>query len=154
MLGRNIRFEHLLLHVRLSFTSPIPYFLCAATEFRSFILYYPIVLCGILPDCFVAHLLLLSKAMRILLGDAILLSDLDLAQELLNLFCDLYEKYYGKLIVSLYCNSYAIYMLYLLQACDIVLSMCTCSVICRIMSEFMAPFGLIRPFHLKMQSGT
>ena len=71
------------------------FLLCIATEFRAFLLYYPVVLCGILPNHLVAHLLLLSKAMRILLGDSISASDLQLAQELLDLFWNLQEKYYG-----------------------------------------------------------
>jgi len=61
-------------------------FLHTATEFRSFLLYYPVILSGILPDHLVAHLLLLSKAMRILLGESISQLDLNLAQELLDLF--------------------------------------------------------------------
>ena len=69
-----------------------------ATEFRSFLLYYPVVPCGILPDRYLAHLLLLSKAMRILLGNSIPPSDLQLAQELLGLFWKLHEQYYGKLM--------------------------------------------------------
>ena len=44
-------------------------FLYTATEYKSFILYYPLVIFGILPDDLMTHVLLLSKAMRILLGD-------------------------------------------------------------------------------------
>ena len=73
-----------------------------ATEFRSFLLYYPVVLCGILPDRYLAHLLLLSKAMRILLGNSISPNDLQLAQELLNLFWKLHERYYGKFRCQIY----------------------------------------------------
>ena len=44
-------------------------FLYTATEYKSFILYYPLVFFGNLPDDLMTHVLLLSKAMRILLGD-------------------------------------------------------------------------------------
>lgn len=72
-------------------------FLHTATEFRSFLLYYPVILYGILPDHLVAHLLLLSKAMRILLWESISQLDLNLAQELLDLFGKVNKKYYGKI---------------------------------------------------------
>ena len=79
-----------------------PFLSLLATEFRSFLLYYPVVLCGILPDCYLAHLLLLSKAMRILLGNSISPSDLQLAQQLLDLFRKLHERYYGKFMCQFY----------------------------------------------------
>ncbi len=67
-----------------------------ATECRTFLLYYiPATLHGILPDKYLVHVLLLAKAVRILLGDHILAADVERAGHLLNLFCQLTEKYYG-----------------------------------------------------------
>lgn len=72
-------------------------FFIAATECRTFLLYYlPAVLHGILPDKYLAHAVLLSKAIRILLGECISLRDVELAEQLLLCFWQLTEKYYGQ----------------------------------------------------------
>ena len=66
-----------------------------ATECRTFLLYYLPLLCGILPDKYLAHVLLLSKAMRLLLGDQLSHADVEIAENLLKLFWRLTEKFYG-----------------------------------------------------------
>ena len=68
---------------------------CTATECRTFLLYYLPILHGILPDKFLAHALLLSKAIRILLSDEISHGDIKIAENLLRLFWRLTENYYG-----------------------------------------------------------
>ena len=70
------------------------YFL--ATECRTFILYYLPILHGILPDQYLAHALLLTKAMRILLQDEISYAEIEIAENLLRLFWRLTEDYYGE----------------------------------------------------------
>lgn len=67
-----------------------------ATECRTFLLYYLPILCGILPDKYLAHALLLSKAIRLLLGDQVSLADIDISENLLMLFWRLTEEYYGQ----------------------------------------------------------
>ena len=69
----------------------------AATECRTVLLYYLPILRGILPDKFLAHALLLSKAIRILLSDSITATDLEGAEHLLVLFWRLLEQYYGNI---------------------------------------------------------
>lgn len=67
-----------------------------ATECRNFLLYYLVPsLQGILPNEYLAHALLLSKSIRILLGDQITSGDMELVCELLDLFWKLFEHYYG-----------------------------------------------------------
>lgn len=69
-----------------------------ASECKVFLLYYlPAVLHGILPDKFLSHALILCKAIRLLAGDAVSYAEVDIAEELLNLFWRLTEKYYGQL---------------------------------------------------------
>ena len=64
-----------------------------------FLLYYlPAVLIGILPDKFILHALILCKAIRLLVGDAVSFADIEIAEQLLFLFWRLMEKYYGKLL--------------------------------------------------------
>lgn len=58
----------------------------------------PVTLHGILPDNFLIHVLLLTKAMRILLADFVTNAELNIAEELLQLFWKYHEKYYGKYI--------------------------------------------------------
>ena len=67
-----------------------------ATECRTFLLYCIPILHGILPDKYVAHCFLLSKAIRLLLSDMISPEDIELADTLLRLFWRLTEHYYGK----------------------------------------------------------
>ena len=67
----------------------------SATECRTFWLYYLPLLCGILPDQYLAHALLLSKAMRLLLGDQVSHADIEIAENLLQLFWRLTEEFYG-----------------------------------------------------------
>ena len=55
-----------------------------------------------LPDHLVAHTLLLTTALRILLGQSIYKPNIMLAQELLDMFWQLHEKYYGILLLK-YC---------------------------------------------------
>ena len=74
------------------------YIFFTATECRTFLLYCVPVLHGILPDKYVAHCFLLSKAVRLLLSDAITSADIELADSLLRLFWRLTEQYYGKAI--------------------------------------------------------
>ena len=82
--------------------NPIPfwgsvfYILFTATECSTFLLYCVPVLHGILPDKYVAHCLLFSKAIRLLLSDAITPADIELADSLLRLFWRLTEQYYGE----------------------------------------------------------
>ena len=72
------------------------YFLCAAAEYRTFLLYYvPSALCDIIKDKYLIHLLLLTKSMRILLADSISDENLQLATSLLTLFSQLHLHYYG-----------------------------------------------------------
>lgn len=72
------------------------WFFFIATECRTFLLYYLPLLCGILPDKYLAHALLLSKAMRLLLGDQLSHADIEIAENLLRLFWRLTEKLYGQ----------------------------------------------------------
>ena len=66
------------------------------TECRAFLLYcLPNALLGVLPDKYFARALLLSKAIRILVGDSVSLLAFDIAEELLHLFWKLTENYYG-----------------------------------------------------------
>ena len=69
--------------------------LSAATECRTFLLYYLPILHGLLPDKYLAHALVLSKAIRILLSDHITPMDLEGAESLLLLFWRLTETFYG-----------------------------------------------------------
>ena len=63
-----------------------------------FLLYYlPVVVLGILPDKFLSHALILCKAVRLLVGDTVSYSDIEIAEELLCLFWRLTENYYGML---------------------------------------------------------
>ena len=71
------------------------YVFSAATECRTFLLYYLPILHGILPDKYLPHALLLSKAVRTLLLDRITSVDLEVAEDLLLLFWRLTEQYYG-----------------------------------------------------------
>ncbi|CAI8020857.1 hypothetical protein GBAR_LOCUS12434 [Geodia barretti] len=66
-----------------------------ATECRTFLLYYLPLLHGILPDKYLVHALLLSKAMRLLLADEISQADIEIADNLLGLYWRLTEDYYG-----------------------------------------------------------
>jgi hypothetical protein len=66
-----------------------------ATECRTFLLYYLPLLHGILPDKYLVHALLLSKAMRLLLADEISQADIEIAENLLGLYWRLTEEYYG-----------------------------------------------------------
>lgn len=96
------------------------WYFSVASECRTFLLYYLPILQGILPDKFLAHALLLSKAIRLLLSDCITPMDLEGAEHLLVLFWRLTEKYYGKQYSCVYhnpppsphCNNY--YYVYLL----------------------------------------
>ena len=65
-----------------------------ATECRTFLLYYLPLLAGILPDMYLAHALLLSKAIRLLLGDRLSQADIDIAENMLQLFWRLTEQFY------------------------------------------------------------
>ena len=69
--------------------------LLTATECRTFLLYYIPILCGILPDKFLAHVLLLSKATQILLSDSLSHMDISFSEQLLQLFWSLTGTYYG-----------------------------------------------------------
>ena len=62
---------------------------------RTFLLYYLPILEGLLPDKFLAHALVLSKAIRLLLSDHITPMDLEGAESLLLLFWRLTETFYG-----------------------------------------------------------
>ncbi len=68
----------------------------AATECRTFLVYYIPILHGLLPDRYLAHVLLLSKAIRLLLADRVSYDDLSLASNFLYLFWRLTETYYGQ----------------------------------------------------------
>ena len=75
-----------------------------ASEWRSFLLLYiPAALCGILPDKYYVHAMLLVKAIRIMLGNSISFAALQQAEELIKYFCLLYEEYYGNR-----CNNFKI----------------------------------------------
>jgi len=77
-----------------TFTIVFPYF--AASEWKSFLVFYiPVVLFNILPMKYYVHVFLLIKAIRILLGECIEMSELKLAEQLLLKFCYLMEQYYG-----------------------------------------------------------
>lgn len=68
----------------------------AATECRTFLLYYlPPALHAILQDKYPAHALVLSNAVRLLLGDCISFSDIAVAEQQLLCFWQLMVKYYG-----------------------------------------------------------
>lgn len=73
-------------------------YIISATECRTFLL--PL-LCGILPDMYLTHALLLSKAIRILLCDRLTPADIEVAENMLNLFWRLTEKFYGIYVVYL-----------------------------------------------------
>ena len=61
-------------------------------ECRNFLLYYiPSVLSGILPDQYVGHAMLLSKSVRLLLGNYISMDDVNTAEELLHIFVRLMD---------------------------------------------------------------
>ena len=62
---------------------------------RTFLLYYLPLLHGILPDKFLGHALLLSKALRLLLADEVSHADIEIADKLLCLYWRLTEEYYG-----------------------------------------------------------
>lgn len=66
----------------------VPYYqiftIDAATECRTFLLYYLPILRGILPDKYLAHALLLSKAIRLLLSDNVSNSDIDVSEHVLE----------------------------------------------------------------------
>ena len=57
--------------------------------------YFPSIMYGILPDKYYVHMLLLSKATRILLDECISEDRLKLAEKLLKKFYKLLEEYYG-----------------------------------------------------------
>lgn len=62
-------------------------FLLSASECKVFLLYYlPSVLTGILPDKFLSHALILCKAIRLLVGDAVSYTDREMSEEMLRLF--------------------------------------------------------------------
>lgn len=66
-----------------------------ASEFRAFLLYYALpVLMDILPPDYVYHLSLLISAMHLLLSDCIDVTEVEKAQELLNIFHDLIPDLY------------------------------------------------------------
>jgi len=72
----------------------------AASGWKSFLLLYiPAVLCGLLPENFYVHAMMLVKAIRILLSTSISEDDIKQAELLLRKFCVLYEEYYGKLFM-------------------------------------------------------
>ena len=50
---------------------------------------------GIFPSQYLVHALLLSRAMWILLADYISIRDIEVAEQLLDLFIKLHQKYYG-----------------------------------------------------------
>ena len=83
--------------------------LLPATECRTFLLYYLPVLSGILPDRYLAHALLLSKALRLLLGDQVSLADIDISENLLMLFWRLTEEYYGERMSYTYANIFLMF---------------------------------------------
>ena len=67
-----------------------------ASEWKYFLLFYiPVTLYGILLDKLYVHVLILTKAVRILLSNRISEGSLQLAQKLLMKFCKLNEEYYG-----------------------------------------------------------
>ena len=62
----------------------------------SFLLYYvPVTLCGILPDKYYVHVMLLVKAVRILLATKVCVKLIDVAENVLQRFCKLMEEHYG-----------------------------------------------------------
>lgn len=64
------------------------------------LLFYCIpVLKGILPQPFFDHLQLLVCSMHILLSDTIAEKDLLSAKEMLHVFCEQFERLYGKKII-------------------------------------------------------
>ena len=66
-----------------------------ASEFRAWLLYYSIpILSDLLPSDYVYHLSLLVAAMHLLLSDCILVSEIQTADELLNLFYTITPKLY------------------------------------------------------------
>lgn len=68
-----------------------------ASEFRAWLLYYCLpVLSGIMPSDYIYHLSLLISAIHILLGDTIILADVDKAHKQLALFY--------RLVPELYCE--------------------------------------------------
>lgn len=82
-----MKFQHTHLHTT---------YLFSAAECRTFLLYYvPAVLHGILPDKYLVYVLLLSKSIRILLGNYIAVDDVEVAHTLLSVFWRLTEEYYG-----------------------------------------------------------
>lgn len=88
---------------------PLP---LSASECKLFLLYYmPFALIGILPDKFLCHALILSKAIRLLVGDAGSHADIEIAEELLRLFWRLTEKYYGT--TYMYVNVYMCMYMYI-----------------------------------------
>ena len=75
-----------------------------ASECRTFLLYYiPTVLVGILPDDYVVHALLLSKAIRLLLSEHVTIRDIEVSQEMLDLFWRLMETLYGLFNINFIC---------------------------------------------------
>ena len=67
-----------------------------ASEFRSWLLYFSIpVISGILPDAYFQHFLLLSQAIHLLLKDKITQVDIDVATNLILIYCFNFEKLYS-----------------------------------------------------------
>lgn len=72
-----------------------PYSYWKASEFRAWLLYYSVpILSDLLPSDYVYQLSLLVAAMHLLLSDCILVSEIQTADELLNLFYTLTPKLY------------------------------------------------------------
>ncbi|XP_070174358.1 uncharacterized protein [Littorina saxatilis] len=68
-----------------------------ASEYKSFLLYYSLpCLMGILPGEYFQHYILLVEAMYILLGDQIIVRDIERAERLLLHFCMNLPVYYGE----------------------------------------------------------
>ena len=84
----------------------------------------PVVLCGILPDKFLLHALVLSKGIRLLVGDVVSTVDIHVAEQLLTLFWKHMEEYNGQWKVYNYeCEIFLISDIIMLisQDCSIAL---------------------------------
>lgn len=87
--------------------------LFTASECRAFLLYYlPVLLHGILTAKYLAHAMILAKAIRLLLGE-VSRDNIDTAEQLLLLFWRLMGKYYGQYLIVLYKQN----MLIILGSC-------------------------------------
>ena len=73
-------------------------FFPVASEYRSWLLFDSIpILNGILDECYLAHFMLFSKALWLLLQSSITMEDINLAEQLLQKFCSQFASLYGKL---------------------------------------------------------